>query len=398
MKIRAVERKEAGRGAGRHAGTIMVRKSKENILENGLFFLTYVFYNENKTPVSDGNISRTERNRRGRVVENGVGPAGCGAGGNQRKSGKEAEEKYMKKRSVMKWMWILAAAGMLTACGPEQETTAETQSPAAAAEPAAQGETSAAESSQPGDPEIVLEEERAAGQQSETTEETQTELSQTAESAQDGSAEDAESVQNGSPQTAESAQSGSDNNESSGALAADEAFTEQDAYVIGHPMLSSTLFLNVGIQDIQNIESEMTKHEGEEMLDGHFTYWYGDAITYVTNSAMDEVLYGIILSEDQFELGCGLKVGMNEADIAGLSLPFEEVSKEDYPMDSLFVADMSSPLQVLDYDTVYLYQFGQIPESIQNRVPALKGSRISITALVKDGTVISVFTSLPMAG
>lgn len=80
------------------------------------------------------------------------------------------------------------------------------------------------------------------------------------------------------------------------------------------------------------------------------------------------------------------------------SLPFTACSKEDYPRDSLFLEDPGSPFQAQDYDAIYLYQFGRIPEEAVKENSIITGGRISITALVKDGIVISVFTNIPVAG
>ena len=80
------------------------------------------------------------------------------------------------------------------------------------------------------------------------------------------------------------------------------------------------------------------------------------------------------------------------------SLPFTACSKEDYPRDSLFLEDPGSPFQAQDYDAIYLYQFGRIPEEAVKENSIITGGRISITALVKHGIVISVFTNIPVAG
>ena len=178
-----------------------------------------------------------------------------------------------------------------------------------------------------------------------------------------------------------------------------ENFTAGDVYVIGTPILSDCLFLKVNMTDIENIEDNLRHYSGEERTDGsYFIYEAGEGITYVTHSTMNGDLYAVILTTDQFQLGCGLKVGMREEDISSLSLPFVPCSKEDYPMDSRFLNDIGCPLNTLDYDRTYLYQFGGIPEDATRENSIITGGRISITALVKDGMVISVFTNIPVAG
>ena len=177
-----------------------------------------------------------------------------------------------------------------------------------------------------------------------------------------------------------------------------DEFSEGDVYVIGNPILSDCLFLKVNIDDIKNIEDDLKQNSGEELINGHFIYWKGEGIDYVTHSTMEGDLYAIILTTDQYQLGCGLKIGMKEDEIASLKLPYTVCSKEDYPRDSLFLEDPSSPFQTQDYDMIYLYQFGGIPEEAVKENSIITGGRISITALVKDGIVISLFTNIPVAG
>lgn len=178
----------------------------------------------------------------------------------------------------------------------------------------------------------------------------------------------------------------------------DDTFTAEDVYVIGNPILSDCLFLKVNMDAIKNIEANLSRCDEAEHANGHYIYWAGDGITYVSHSTMDGDLYGVILTSDQFQLGCGLKAGMDEDEIVSLKPQFVRCSKSDYPMDSLFLTDASCPLNALDYDTIYLYQFGEIPEDARKVDSIITGGRISITALVKDGKVISVFTNIPVAG
>lgn len=174
-----------------------------------------------------------------------------------------------------------------------------------------------------------------------------------------------------------------------------DEFSEEDVYVTGNPILSKCLFLKVSVDDIKD---NLKQHSGEELINGHFIYWKGEGIEYVTHSTLDGDLYAIILTTEQYQLGCGLKVGMKEDEIASLKLPFTICSKEDYPRDSFFLEDPSSPFQAQDYDTIYLYQFGRIPEEAVKENSIITGGRISITALVKDGIVVRVFTNIPVAG
>lgn len=50
------------------------------------------------------------------------------------------------------------------------------------------------------------------------------------------------------------------------------------------------------------------------------------------------------------------------------------------------------------YFTKEEYQFGRIPEAAVIENSIITGGRISITALVKDGVVIRMFTNIPVAG
>lgn len=175
-------------------------------------------------------------------------------------------------------------------------------------------------------------------------------------------------------------------------MAAAREFTAGDIYVIGNPILSDCSFLKVNMDDIKNIEENLRHHSGEEQNDGgYYIYEMGEAMSYVTRSTMDGSLCAVILTTDQFQLGCRLKVGMKEEEITSLGLPFVKCSKEEYPTDSAFVRDISSPFNTLDYDAIYLYRSDSIPEDAVNEKSTITKGRIDIAALVKDGEVIRVF-------
>ena len=65
-----------------------------------------------------------------------------------------------------------------------------------------------------------------------------------------------------------------------------DEFSEGDVYVIGNPILSDCLFLKVNIDDIKNIEDDLKQNSGEELINGHFIYWKGEGIDYVTHSTI----------------------------------------------------------------------------------------------------------------
>lgn len=176
-------------------------------------------------------------------------------------------------------------------------------------------------------------------------------------------------------------------------------FSSSGLYVTGHPVLSSALFLNCNLSTMENIENSIVRTDSaQSIFHGNFIYCQGAAITYVTHTSLDGALYGIILPEEQFSLGCGLRVGMGEEELSALGLPFEKCSKEDYPMDSLYLTDSGCPLNTVEFDSAYVFAMGELPEELSSDNPLFSGGRLSVTALVKDGRVVNVFTDIPVAG
>lgn len=172
-----------------------------------------------------------------------------------------------------------------------------------------------------------------------------------------------------------------------------------NVYVTGHPVLSSALFLDCSLSTMEAVEDPMAQTVSRESIfDGNFMYSQGAGITYVTHTSLNGALYGIILPEDQFLLGCGLRVGMGEEELSALSLPFEKCSREDYPMDSLYLTDPGCPLNTVEFDSAYVFSMGELPQELHPDSPLFSGGRLSVTALVKEGRVVSVFTDIPVAG
>lgn len=177
------------------------------------------------------------------------------------------------------------------------------------------------------------------------------------------------------------------------------ALSPADVYVTGHPVLSSALFLDCSLSTMEAVEDPMAQTVSQESIfDGNFIYSQGAGITYVTHISLNGALYGIILPEDQFLLGCGLRVGMGEEELSALSLPFEKCSREDYPMDSLYLTDPGCPLNTVEFDSAYVFSMGELPQELHPDSPLFSGGRLSVTALVKEGRVVSVFTDIPVAG
>lgn len=177
------------------------------------------------------------------------------------------------------------------------------------------------------------------------------------------------------------------------------SFSPADVYVTGHPVLSSALFLDCDLSTMEAVEDPMVQTVSSELIsDGNFIYSQGAGITYVTHTSLNGTLYGIILPDSQFLLGCGLRVGMGEEELSALSLPFERCTREDYPMDSLYLTDPGCPLNTVDFDSAYVFSFGELPKELSLDRPLISGGRIGITALVKDKRVVSVFTDILVAG
>lgn len=176
-----------------------------------------------------------------------------------------------------------------------------------------------------------------------------------------------------------------------------DSISSDSILIKNHSLLDSTPFYHVSMEQIE----ETSKEEfditfSEERSNGQFTYYTGAGIIYI--SINDKDIYSIILTDNTYELNCGIKVGMNEDEVSRLELPFDEYSKDkigvDKKISSFLLSCEMGPVSMLDFDTLYQYN-ATLTSDDQN--DSYGGSCLGLLAFVKDGKVVAVSTDWPNA-
>lgn len=176
-----------------------------------------------------------------------------------------------------------------------------------------------------------------------------------------------------------------------------DSISSDSILIKNHSLLDTTPFYNVSMEQIEETgKEEFDITFSEERSNGRFTYYTGNGIIYI--SINDKDIYSILLTDNTYELNCGIKVGMKEDEISSLELPFDEYSKDEIGVDkkiSSFLLNCKiGPVSMLDFDTLYQYNATLTSD---NQNDNYDGSCIGLLAFVKDGKVIAVSTDWPNA-
>ncbi len=181
----------------------------------------------------------------------------------------------------------------------------------------------------------------------------------------------------------------------------EKQINEKDISIKGHPLLANTPFYNTTIDDIEEEYSEKLEVSySEEKLNGFLTYYKGDGIVYITTE--DGGLYSVILTNDNYEFGCGLKIGMSESEINKLNLSFSSYDKDEIGVDkkvsSYLLSYEKGPLSMFDFNSLYYYSATLNADvDSDNEMDSFSGRCIGLMVLMKDGKSIAVFTDWPNA-
>ncbi len=168
------------------------------------------------------------------------------------------------------------------------------------------------------------------------------------------------------------------------------------------PYLAETPFMVADIDHVLAYDSELEKNEGYEGGNGHFNYWKGDGIEYVTHSS-GKNLAGIVINSSDYSLANNIRVGMTELELIQAGYPFKKCNSEvDNGIEMMILGsgllrDEKGPLNMTHYDYIYAYVGSASADEIKNY--GIDGtSCYSIVLLMKDGVIDKVILDLPTAG
>lgn len=173
--------------------------------------------------------------------------------------------------------------------------------------------------------------------------------------------------------------------------------------------LAEIPFMAVDIHDVLDNSSELEKFSGREGANGHYNYWKGTGIEYVTYSSGGEPasgvepVIGVILSDSSYSLANRIQAGMAEEDLVKAGYPFEKyesgtsAGRGDLVLESALLRDENSPLNTTDYDYIYAY-IGTVSADEAQDYGITATSCYSIVLLIKDGIINKVILDLPTAG
>lgn len=196
--------------------------------------------------------------------------------------------------------------------------------------------------------------------------------------------------------TEETTAGGSRGSEVKNELVISDIFIPEDECLKHTPFMSGSV--ECVLQDNPNLE----RVKSEERANGYFNYWKGDGIEYVTYGE-EQNICGIIIS-DHYSLDCGLKIGMEEADLQKNFPVMDRYEKENLLRErgqiifsGNMMCDKLGPLQTTDYDYAYACVCGASEEEVEEyQINVTTG--YSVTAFIKDGKVCKIVLDLPMAG
>lgn len=176
---------------------------------------------------------------------------------------------------------------------------------------------------------------------------------------------------------------------------------KEDIFIKSHSLLKNTPFYTETIDNVkEKCLEKLDITYSEEKLNGYLTYYKGDGITYITTE--DGSLYSIILTNNKYEFGCGLKVGLDENEISNLDISFRIYNKDEIGVDkklnSYLLSYEIGPLSMFNFDTLYYYSATLYDENeTESHVDVFTGRCMGIMAFMKDGKLIAVSTDWPNA-
>lgn len=166
--------------------------------------------------------------------------------------------------------------------------------------------------------------------------------------------------------------------------------------------LAATPFMASDMEHILEYDSELERVEGSEGANGHYIYWKGAGIEYVTYSTGNDLL-GVILNHDSYSLANGIQTGMAESELLQTGYPFDkyENAEDSGPGAVIFgsglLRDEEGPLNTTDYDSIYAYA-GTVSAEEVHAYGIREDTCYSIVLLIKDGVVNKVILDMPAAG
>lgn len=171
-------------------------------------------------------------------------------------------------------------------------------------------------------------------------------------------------------------------------------FSVKDIFIKRHELLSEECFWRVDIKELHTEDLEVSK--SEERANGPYLFWAGEGIIYVTNTSAGIYPLGVILTNDKYSLGCGLKVGMTVEEMKDLEIPLRQYVEGEVYLGNI-MRTTKGPLAELDYDAIYYY-FGEIsPEEVEEYQVDTSTCR-GINVLMKDEKIAAICLDFPTAG
>lgn len=191
--------------------------------------------------------------------------------------------------------------------------------------------------------------------------------------------------------------------------AAEAGFEDEVKYeyifVPEDPCLSNKPFMTVSVNDILKYYPDLKKTDSEEGANGHFVFFDSDGITYISHSAANGNVVGLVIYNDNYSLNCGIKPGMSESTLIK-EIPFmDKYTKEDILsgegkcgmiFSSMLLRDRISPLNNADYDSAYACITAP-GEDERLKYGSSYTIPYTIIALIKDKKVNKIILDMPTA-
>lgn len=175
-----------------------------------------------------------------------------------------------------------------------------------------------------------------------------------------------------------------------------------DILIPESPYLSEVPFMAADLEHVLTYDPELEKVEGYDSGNGHFNYWKGIGIEYVTYFTDNDIV-GMIINSSDYSLANRIRVGMTESELLQTGYPFEKYESETNSgrgaivFGSGLLNDEIGPLNTIDYDHIYAY-VGSASDDEVSYYEITGTICYSVVLLMKDDVVDTIVLDLPTAG
>lgn len=113
-----------------------------------------------------------------------------------------------------------------------------------------------------------------------------------------------------------------------------KSLSVDEILVQDHAILQEYAFQWISWKDVsEHLTEDYTEWVSEEGANGRMVYRTVDGVTYILPEYLEgaeiDQISGILLTDEKYQLGCGLSIGMNEDDLGELDIPLQIYERDE---------------------------------------------------------------------